>query len=347
MPLTSVVVPFFNQEEIILRNLSSLAEAMASEWELILIDDASKDDSFRIALDWAKCALQYSPNLVRVRLLQNSKELFETECDSIGFQAATGKYLLEIQIDMKLYEHAFDLKLINALSAHNDIFMISGRGTTSLMECAIDFMATTNRYQGALAFPKLIIRIVLELTLIRRVAASLFRASKKMVQPIGSRSINLKEHSQTKICPSQAEFEITGNAGRLGAQIDFRLSESFQKLRKIWLGQTVMRGPLMIDRNLYSSIGGLDNDHFFLGNDDTDLAYRGYREKKLRCGFVPVGFDSPLDQGSTRRRSSTKTQIIKELKSFMIYRNRSSSALYKLGTSELWSSLPTPEVRSF
>ena len=103
----------------------------------------------------------------------------------------------------------------------------------------------------------------------------------------------------------------------------------------------------MIDRNLYSSIGGLDNEHFFLGNDDHDLAYRGYREKKLRCGFVPVGFDSPLGEGSTRKKSSVKTQIVKELKSFKIYRNRRSSALYELGTIELRPPLPNPEVRSF
>jgi len=320
---------------------------MASNWELILIDDASTDDSFRIALDWANIALEYSPNLSRIRLLQNSKELFETQCDSIGFQAATAKYLLEVQIDMKVYEHAFDLKLVEAISAHQDLLMISGRGTSPLMECAMDFMAISNRYQGLWAVPNLTLRIALELTQIRRVSEALFRAIRRTVDSNESRPINLQEHPQSKVCPSQEEFELTGMAGRLGSQIDLRLSDRCQQMRRIWLGQTVMRGPLMIDRLLYSSVGGLDSDHFFLGNDDHDLAYRAFTEEKLRCGFVPVGFESPLFEGTTRKRSSTKTEIMKDLKSFMIYRNRSSSALYELGNGEVRLPLPAPEVRFF
>jgi hypothetical protein len=320
---------------------------MACNWELILIDDASTDDSFRIALDWADGALQRSPNLGRIRLFQNSKELFETQCDAIGFQAATGRYLLEIQIDMKVYEHAFDLKLIDAISSYEDILMISGRGTHPLTESAIDFMATTNRYQGPFALLRLTFRIVLELTQFRRCKKFLLRAIKRAIQLIYFHPNDLHEHTQINVCPSEEEFELTGRAGRLGSQIDLRLSGHCQQMRNIWLGQTVMRGPLMIDSHLYSSIGGLDNNHFFLGNDDHDLAYRGYREKKLRCGFVPVGFESPLAEGSTRKRSRIRSEVIKDLKSFMIYRKRSASALYELGTGERRLPLPTPEIRAF
>lgn len=67
--------------------------------------------------------------------------------------------------------------------------------------------------------------------------------------------------------------------------------------------ETVMRGPWCLRRRDLIALGLLDEQNFFLGNDDHDLHARGYA-RGLRCAYVPMRIDSPLAVGSTRQKRS-------------------------------------------
>ncbi len=101
----------------------------------------------------------------------------------------------------------------------------------------------------------------------------------------------------------------------------------------------------MIDRERYRMVGGLDESRFFLGFDDHDLAYRAYRDHKLRCGFLPVKFDAPMSLGSTRRRRSMRTEVEIVHHLLRIRRERASSGIHELGDLGP-SALAEPEIRS-
>lgn len=48
----------------------------------------------------------------------------------------------------------------------------------------------------------------------------------------------------------------------------------------------------------------LNENEYFLDDSDHDLMARAYIEKKYICGYVPIDFESPLNNGSTRNNNN-------------------------------------------
>ena len=53
-PLISVIVPCYNQAEFLSQTLQSVIDQTWQNWECIIINDGSTDDSEQVALDWCK-----------------------------------------------------------------------------------------------------------------------------------------------------------------------------------------------------------------------------------------------------------------------------------------------------
>jgi hypothetical protein len=112
-----------------------------------------------------------------------------------------------------------------------------------------------------------------------------------------------------KIFPDKSRFEVTKCAGFLGSLIDLipygtenPYTECVKKYsNQIWAGESVMRGPLILDKALYEKLGGFNIRGFFLGYDDSDLCYRAV-ERGFRVAYVPLLYSSPLELGSTRKK---------------------------------------------
>ena len=47
-PLVSIITPVYNAEEFLEETILSVLDQTYENWELILIDDCSKDDSYKI-----------------------------------------------------------------------------------------------------------------------------------------------------------------------------------------------------------------------------------------------------------------------------------------------------------
>jgi GT2 family glycosyltransferase len=153
---------------------------------------------------------------------------------------------------------------------------------------------------------------------------------------------------RSQIFPTVASFRENGRAGRLGGLISQVIEISDIPPGKMWVGETVMRGPLLVHRERYMSLGGLDTLAFFLGNDDHDLAYRAFVTQGYRTAFVPVGFNSPIHQGSTRKNKSVSTMIFLSRHMRRTSKHLRNSGLYsflKIGEKSPLS--PIVEVRSF
>ena len=91
-PLVSVIITSYNAEKFIIETLKSVFNQTYKNWELIIVDDCSKDATIFIIEKFFKNS---SNNIL---LLKNSKNL-GSESRNVGIKHAKGKYLAFIDHD--------------------------------------------------------------------------------------------------------------------------------------------------------------------------------------------------------------------------------------------------------
>lgn len=92
LPLVSVVVPVYNTEEFIQDCIDSVTNQTYPNWELILVDDQSKDSSFLICQN----AAIKNP---RIKALKQEKNLGALEARNRGIRESRGKFLCFLDSD--------------------------------------------------------------------------------------------------------------------------------------------------------------------------------------------------------------------------------------------------------
>ena len=90
--LVSIIMPAYNAGKTLPQAVDSVLAQTYSRWELIIIDDASRDDTWEIA-----CA--YTSRDSRVRVLRNEKNCGVSETRNRGLQAAQGQWLAFLDSD--------------------------------------------------------------------------------------------------------------------------------------------------------------------------------------------------------------------------------------------------------
>jgi glycosyltransferase involved in cell wall biosynthesis len=297
LPEISIVVPVYNQEDIIYRNLKSISQAISAQSELIILDDGSTDRTNEEIQKFIN--ENNNQKITRIQLYAFNREKYETFCDDFAIRNAVGEYILEIQADMRITEANFDQKLLQAYKEFPDLFMISGRGTHNLLPM-FNWMQdlTLKRY-------------------IQFIAGDLFRKYKPKI-----------EIDMPSVPASENFFPISGESGRLGTSITSNFSKTTLNEKKIYLGQTVMRGPLFFSKEKYMNLGGFNVKAFFLGFDDHDLVLRAVIQKSWRSGHLPIGFESPILEGSMRQQNWKKRLTIFK-KRLTLYKNFKNSFLVK------------------
>jgi glycosyltransferase involved in cell wall biosynthesis len=85
-PLVSVLMPVYNREKLVGDAIRSIQNQTFSNWELIILDDASSDGTLEVCREFAS-----ADN--RIRVLQNERNLGVGECRNHLIRQATGKYI--------------------------------------------------------------------------------------------------------------------------------------------------------------------------------------------------------------------------------------------------------------
>jgi glycosyltransferase involved in cell wall biosynthesis len=140
-PKVSVIIPVFNKDKIISEMLDKLIGSLTTDYELIIIDDASTDNSKKIITEYLKCK-----NIDHV-FVSTTVPIFETACDNLGFFLARGFYLLEVQSDIIINDKGFDKRMISALD-NNKFSSVSGRSCHSWF----DLLSKKNKIVNILKF---------------------------------------------------------------------------------------------------------------------------------------------------------------------------------------------------
>jgi glycosyltransferase involved in cell wall biosynthesis len=332
-PIISVVVPIFDQETIILRHLQAIIQCMSKPFELILINDASSDNTdiqIRKFLEWSD---SNNGTCSQVKYFKNLWPWFETRCDDFGIREAKCSYVLEIQADMLIKQKGFDDILLDLMEKDSSLLALSGRGTHKF-----DLIKKSIAMQNGSEVPD----EIFSTKYIKKVKYKFIKEINLLCGYKNLNNANITDNPnhfenqnlnqiKTKIFPNSDDFKLSGSAGFLGTLVELLpydnssfmndLIESESK--RIWYGETVMRGPLMINRRLYLAVGGFNTNGFYLGNDDHDLFVRS-RRYDYRVGFTPLKFASPLILGNARKKRKVKSKIWSK-----IHRKAREKAYYK------------------
>jgi len=91
-PKVSIIMPAYNAEKTIYESINSVLTQTYQHWELIIVDDASKDKTAEIIVGFAK-------NDNRIRFFTNDNNQGVATTRNTGIKQATGKYLAFLDSD--------------------------------------------------------------------------------------------------------------------------------------------------------------------------------------------------------------------------------------------------------
>ena len=95
--LISIIVPVYNASPFLHRMLQSICSQTYKQWELILLDDASKDNSFAILQHWKHRWERKRKN--NIILISHEKNQGPAVTRNEGIQFAKGRYLVYLDAD--------------------------------------------------------------------------------------------------------------------------------------------------------------------------------------------------------------------------------------------------------
>jgi len=88
----SIIIPLFNKEDFIVQTLKSILNQDNKDWECIIVDDGSTDNSLQIVTDFCNT---YAGNWKILSVINGG----QTKARNIGIREATGRYLAFLDAD--------------------------------------------------------------------------------------------------------------------------------------------------------------------------------------------------------------------------------------------------------
>lgn len=117
-PLISVVMPAYNAEKFIEESIKSILNQSFNDFELIIVNDGSKDSTKKI-IDF------YRKKDKRIVLVDNKKNFGLQVSLNRGLEKARGKYIARMDADDISLPRRFEIQF-NYLEKNKDVFLIGG-----------------------------------------------------------------------------------------------------------------------------------------------------------------------------------------------------------------------------
>ena len=113
-PNISIIVPVYNAEKYLHQCIDSILKQTFTNYELILVDDFSNDNSLKICDD-------YSKKDERIKIIKKLKNEGSSLARKTGLDAATGDYIQFIDSDDWVEPEMLEIIYYKAISDNNDI----------------------------------------------------------------------------------------------------------------------------------------------------------------------------------------------------------------------------------
>lgn len=123
IPFITCIIPIYNAEKYLRRTLESVLNQNFKDYELILINDGSTDDSDIICKEYQN---KYPEKIV----IYNIKNSGVAHARNVGINKAKGQYLYFIDSDDELYKNNVFEQYYNAVQSNKDLNLIIQGYTT-------------------------------------------------------------------------------------------------------------------------------------------------------------------------------------------------------------------------
>ena len=117
-PKISIIVPCYKQSQYLEDSLLSILEQTYINWECIIVNDGSPDDTEKVAQIWVKKDVRFKYLFQQNRGVSNAR--------NNGINLAMGEYILPIDADDKI-ENNYVAECLNAIENSKDIKVVYGK----------------------------------------------------------------------------------------------------------------------------------------------------------------------------------------------------------------------------
>lgn len=117
--MVSIIVPLFNYEQYIGENIQSILDQTYTDWQLIVVDDASTDGS-------ADIARKYAHLDTRVKFVSLSENVGYSAAKNVGIRMSDGEYIVVLDADDMLTRRSLKTRLAY-LDSHPKIKWVHAR----------------------------------------------------------------------------------------------------------------------------------------------------------------------------------------------------------------------------
>lgn len=143
-PSVSIITPAYNAEKFIKETIKSVLEQTLSDWELIVIDDGSTDDTAKIVKSFLDSRIIFTQQInAGVSSARNK-----------GLELAKGKYITFLDADDILPPRSLEVR-IKYLESNPDIELVDGNISVKDMDMKNDIRIYEPYYNGLL-LPRLV-----------------------------------------------------------------------------------------------------------------------------------------------------------------------------------------------
>ena len=270
-PIFHIGIPVKNQESIIEEVLKHLIVRLTSPTEIGLLFDNCTDLSFQRARDFLTREMHTHQNLIRVHFLRSDDELFESTCENLLFKLSDARYLVSFQSDVLLLDGTFFERCKKAFSKVDHLLGVSGRATIPLVP---------------------IKSISMRLTSLLSVGNLLSTLLPRFFQ-------------KRNLGPFLNGFIYFGDTSGYPTPV---MNFSQSQVNSVYIGQSLIRGPIVWSREKFEILGGFNDVSYFLGRDDCDIALRGLM-LDFNVGYLPCAQTSNPKNGTTRKPRTPSVQL--------------------------------------
>lgn len=114
----TVVIPSYNPGKFLIDALKSVYAQTYSDWKLILVDDASDDDSIKMAEELL--------NDARITIIRNSINLGQSKAQNKALELVDTEYFVQLDSDDWFLPHTLETLLNEFKKQPDDIALVSG-----------------------------------------------------------------------------------------------------------------------------------------------------------------------------------------------------------------------------
>jgi glycosyltransferase involved in cell wall biosynthesis len=267
-----ISLPVCNQEDLIFETLTCLYTNCLVPSTLIVVLDYCQDRTGPIVRNFI-ANVELTEHIQTVVIMETFGDIFESNSENLALSICEGKYFLSLQADIMFTDPKFIPRCMDHMKSNTKILGISSRAV--LFE---------NRRRN-------------------------HRIRKKIWAFFSLLNWFLGKGLRIKLLPP---FQIAADYfGDLSKPPHNRMIFLNRQLNRLYVGDVLIRGPIIWDIHKMSLLGNLNDVRYFLGGDEKEICRNGRSKFGFIVGYMPSSCYSNLWTGSSHNpQKRTKETIL-------------------------------------